>query len=537
VNDSASTQTGRIARSAGTVSIAVFCSRILGLIREQVFASFFGAGYAIDAYVVAFRIPNLLRDLFAEGALSSAFVTVFSDYDNRLGSARTWRLANNVFIALGLIVGGITLVGIFFSPYLVGLVAPDFGLVPGKLELTTLMTNIMFPFLPLISTAAVIMGILNTKGKFFVPAMASSFFNLGSILSGVGLALLGPYFGYPPIVGMAWGTLIGGLLQLAIQTPLLFRVGYRPQFCLELRDEGLLRILRLMAPAIIGLSATQLTIFINTFFASSCVQGSVSWLNYAFRLLQFPIGIFGVALSIATLPVLSRYASNKDLEGLKSAYLSSLNMANLITIPASLGLALLAQPIISLIFEHGRFTAFDTQQTAAALACYSLGLFAYSGIKIVVPVFYALNQTRYPVIGSFITVAINFLIVSQTLEGWQHRAIALSTSLSIIFNFFFLGIMLYRQLQGYSLASLGRTLAKILLASAAMSLLIYGMYPWLASWCGKGIMGQALSLFGTIGLAVLLYGGLIYWCRIPEFQELVRLVSARINRPASEGSN
>jgi putative peptidoglycan lipid II flippase len=275
------TQTGKIARAAGTVSLAVFASRILGLVREQVFAGLFGAGFAFDAYVVAFRIPNLLRDLFAEGALSSAFVTVFTDYDQRLGPEQTWRLANNVIFCFTLLLSLLVLGGMIFSPNIVGFMAPDFGAVPGKLALTTLMTRIMFPFLVLVSLAALAMGVLNTKGKFFVPSLSSSFFNLGSVIAGVGLSLVAPRFGVEPIVGMAWGALIGGLLQLAVQLPLLWRVGFRLWWVLDFKDPGLRRIVRLMLPAVVGLSATQINIFINTFYASSCAQGSISWLNYA----------------------------------------------------------------------------------------------------------------------------------------------------------------------------------------------------------------------------------------------------------------
>ncbi|MDD3579749.1 MAG: murein biosynthesis integral membrane protein MurJ [Desulfobacca sp.] len=522
-----STQTGTIARSAGTVGLAVFCSRILGLVREQVFAGLFGAGYAIDAFVVAFRIPNLLRDLFAEGALSSAFVTVFTDYDQRRGAAATWRLANNTLIILGLVVALIAALGIIYALPLVELLAPDFGKVPGKLGLTSLMTQIMFPFLPLISLAALVMGILNSKGRFFIPALASSFFNLGSIVIGVALTLVAPWFGYPAIVGMAVGTLVGGLLQLFGQLPVLFRVGYRPQLCFDLGDEGLHRIFRLMAPAVIGLSATQINIFINTFFASSCAEGSVSWLNYAFRLMQFPIGIFGVALSIATLPVVSRYASQQDLAGLKSAFSSALSMAMIISVPAAVGLVALARPVIALIFEHGRFSAYDTQQTAAALALYALGLFAYAGVKIVVPVFYALDDTRFPVIGSFITVAANLIIITFTLEAFQHRAIALSTSLSVFVNFIFLGAVLYRKLKGYPVGYLCRTLVKVTLASLVMGLVVGQLHPWLAALVGQGLGGQMISLLATILIGAGLYFLLVHMLKIPEVQELRRQVARR----------
>ncbi|MCP4713547.1 MAG: murein biosynthesis integral membrane protein MurJ, partial [Deltaproteobacteria bacterium] len=302
-------QTKNIARSAGTVGIAVFVSRILGLIREQVFAALFGAGYAYDAFVVAYRIPNLLRDLFAEGALSSAFVAVFTDYKTKKGPQATWSLANNVITTMILIVGAIVLVGAFFSTELVTVITDrDFSQVPGKLQLTATMTSIMFPFLLFVSLAAVCMGILNTMGKFFIPAIASSFFNLGSIIFGVAFSFVAPKLGMQPIVGMALGVIIGGLLQLLIQLPSLIKLGLRYRPCINLTDPGLRRIMTLMIPAIIGLAAPQITIFINTFFASSCAEGSLSWLQYAFRIMMFPIGFVGVSLSIATMPVISRHA-------------------------------------------------------------------------------------------------------------------------------------------------------------------------------------------------------------------------------------
>ena len=285
------------------------CSRLLGLVREQVFAGMFGAGYAYDAFVVAFRIPNLLRDLFGEGALSAAFVTVFSDYDTNRSREETLRLASNVLCFFGVALSLISLAGIYLAWPIVNLLAPDFSLIPGKTDLTVQLTRIMLPFLVFISLAAVVMGMLNTRGRFFIPSLASSFFNLGSIIGGVSLALILPEYGQPAIVGMAVGTLIGGILQLSMQLPALRRTGFRFTPQLNVKDPGLHRILRLMVPATIGLSAVQINIFINTNFAASCAEGSVSWLNYAFRLVQLPIGIFGVALSIAMMPLLASPAA------------------------------------------------------------------------------------------------------------------------------------------------------------------------------------------------------------------------------------
>jgi putative peptidoglycan lipid II flippase len=516
------------------MSVAVLMSRILGLVREQVLAGFFGAGLAMDAFVVAFRIPNLLRDLFAEGALSAAFVTVFTHYDQRLGPERTWRLANNVIVCLALLVGGISLLGMFFSPQLVQLMAPDFGLVPGKLELTATMTRIMFPFLLLISLAAVAMGILNTKEKFFVPALASSFFNLGSIVVGVGLALLLPRFGVPAIVGMAWGTLVGGLMQLLVQTPQLRRVGFRPQGIFDWQDEGLRQIFRLMLPAVVGLSASQINVFINTFYASSCGQGSVSWLNYAYRLVHLPQGLFGVALSVATLPMVSRFAAHRDLPAMKEAFKSSLALAMLLTIPAAAGLIALAGPICAVIFQHGRFTALDTQQTAAALVLYSLGLFAFAGAKILVPVFYTLNDTRIPVLGSFLTVAANIVFINLTIAPLGHRAIALSTSLSMLVNLVFLGVALHRKVEGYAVGDLLATLGKVVGASTIMGLVVWGGYSLVIAWWGKGLIREIITLAGSIFLGMGLYLALLAPLKIPESQTLLTALKARWNRSKAE---
>lgn len=525
-----SSNTGTIARSAGTVSFAIMCSRVLGLVREQFFAAMFGAGFAYDSFVVAFRIPNLLRDLFGEGALSAAFVSVFSDYDTNRGEKQTWRLANTALAFFAVFLSLLTLLGIFCTGPILKILAPEFALIPGKMELTHKLTVIMFPFLVFISLSAVVMGILNTKGRFFVPAMASSFFNLGSIIGGVSLAFLAPRFGQPPIAGMAVGTLIGGFLQLAMQLPTLFRSGFNLRPRLDLSDPGLKRILLLMVPAIIGLSATQFNIFINTNFASSCAEGSVSWLNYSFRLVQLPIGLFGVAISIASLPLLARHASLKDIEGLRHTYTSSILMAFCLTIPATVGLILLAEPIIRLIFEHGAFTVLDTQRTAEALKLYAVGLFAYAAVKIIVPIFYALNDTRYPVIGSFMSVAINVTIILFTIEHFQHRAIALSTSCTMAANFLFLSIVLYRKLDGYSINYIIQGLGKIILASSMMGVFIIGLQSALHNMTGEGLAGDITSLVILIGGGALVYGMLLYGLKLQELVAILTKIREKYRR-------
>lgn len=520
-------QNTAIAKSAGTVGIAVMCSRVLGLVREQIFAAMFGAGFAYDSFVVAFRIPNLLRDLFGEGALSAAFVTIFSRYDTNKTQEETWRLASNVLVFFAILLSLLTLLGIFMAGPLVSLLAPDFSKIAGKAELTATLTMVMMPFLVFISLAAVVMGMLNTKGRFFVPAMASSFFNLGSIVGGVSMAWLLPRYGYPAIVGMAIGTLVGGILQLGVQLPALFKTGFRFFPHLDLKDPGLHSILRLMIPATIGLSATQINIFVNTSFAASCAEGSVSWLNYAFRLVQLPIGIFGVAFSIAVMPVMARHAAKKDVPAMRETLVSSLTMVFCLTIPATAGLVLLAEPIIRLIFERGAFTAFDTVATAQTLTLYTIGLFAYSANKILVPVFYALDDTRYPVMASFLAVLANIVIINLTITIFQHKAIALSTSCTMFLNFLFLSAVLYRKMDGYPLRALFRGVSKILIATSCMSLLLFFARMMLSAFLVGNLAQQLLAVLLLISLAAGLYTVVLHWLKLPELTEIVDKVRAK----------
>jgi len=522
-------QTEGIAKSAGSVSVAVMASRLLGLVREQAFAYLFGAGFAFDAFVVAFRIPNLLRDLFGEGALSAAFVAVFSDYDENRGERESFRLASNVLTFFAVILSVLVLLGILFSDQLVRfLVEADFESIPGKLELTRLLTVIMFPFLVLVSLASVVMGILNTKGVFFLPALSSSFFNLGSLVVGVGLSLIMPRFGQPAIVGMAVGTLAGGVLQLAGQLPKLFRLGYRYVPVFDPADPGLRRVLRLMVPAVVGLAPLQINVLINTYFASSLAEGSLSWLNYAFRIFWLPVGLFGVALSVAIMPVVSRQAARGEMRQLTETLVSSLTMAFALTIPASIGLMLLGEPVVRLIFEHGRFDPMTTVRTADALRFYSLGLAAYAAVKIMVPVFYALDAPRYPVMGSFLTMAVNLVIILIAIDHLEFRALALSISGAMAVNCLFLGALLYRKSGGFAVGRLARGVGKVALAT-----LVMGTLTWILRLQVLDRIPRLLwlELFGTVGVIVasaLAYAVVLHWLRLPELRELWSVLAARL---------
>ncbi len=520
-----------MARSAGIVGIAVIASRLLGLVREQVFAAMFGAGPAYDAFVVAYRIPNLLRDLFAEGALSAAFVTVFTDFKTRLGREITWRLACNVITAVALIVGTICLAGMFFSRDIVMLLtAKNFQMIPGQVDLTTLMTVIMFPFLLLVALSAVEMGILNTMGKFFVPTMASSYFNLGSIVAGVALTLAAPYFGYRPIVGMAWGVMVGGMLQVIVQIPSLRREGFHYRPLLDFSDPGLRRILLLMLPAVIGFAAPQFNNFINTWFASSCETGSLSWLQYAYRVLWFPIGIVGSSLSIAAMPVMSRHASTGDIGALRQTYTSATVMSFILSIPATCGLIFLARPITRVLFERGQFGPLDTEKTALALSLYALSICAFSALKIAIPLFYALNKTRFPVIGAFLTVGLNMLIIFTTIGRLQYCAIALSFALFTTFNFLFLAAILYRTLQGYPIRYMLICIVKIVPIAIAMGALTWWLNARLLALFANIPLAGIWALLTAILCGTLFYAACISATGIREVNDIKRAIIARIKR-------
>ena len=486
-----------LARRASVVSIAVLASRVLGVVREQIFAVFFGAGRELDAFITAFRIPNLLRDLFAEGALSAAFVSTFTQYLERGGEAAAWRLASLVINTLLIVVGTITLIGIWIAPGVVLAIAPGFAAIPGKVGLTVGLTRIMFPFLPLVALAAVAMGILNTRNVFGVPASAAAFFNVGSIVGGLGAAywlapayvrgVLGavathhaaptdPALAARAITGMAIGTLIGGLLQFVVQVPSLGRVGFRYRPVLHPSDPGLRQVMRLMAPATIGAAAVQVNVFINNNFASYLGNGPVSWLNVAFRFMQLPIGLFGVALGTVTLPLVSRHVARGDRAALRRTLAESLELVGLLCLPAAAGLALFAVPVIGLIYEHGRFTPADTTAAAQALAAYTAGLAGYAGIKVLAPAFYALDDARTPMLVSLVSIGVNYVLNWTFVRrlGFGHVGLALSTSAVALGNFALLYVVLRRRV-GPLGSRLPVALARIALAAAVMAAVAGGL--------------------------------------------------------------
>jgi putative peptidoglycan lipid II flippase len=506
-----------VVRSARTVSVAVLGSRLLGLVREQVLAALFGASREFDAFVTAFRVPNLLRDLFAEGALSAAFVTTFSKTLATAGDKPAWRLANLVLNALLVVLSVVTLAGMMAAPWLVRLLAPGFAEVEGKLELTILLTRVMFPFLLLVAVAALAMGMLNAKGRFGLPASASMMFNLGSILGGVTLAWwLDPSFGPRAMTGMAVGTLIGGAAQLLIQLPGLFRAGYRYQPVLEFRDPAVRALAKLLGPAVLGVAAVQINVFVNNWFASFLGDGAVTWLNCAFRLMQFPIGVFGVAIATATLPVVTAQVARGELAGFRQTLARSIRLAFFLCVPAACGLAVLAGPIISVIYQHGRFDAAATQQTAWCLRALAVGLAGYAAIKVIAPTFYALGEARTPALVSLGSIVVNAALcyAFSVRLALGAPGLALSTSVVALTNFVVLLALMRRRLGRLEVAALLRSLARVAAASAVMSAAAYGTHLVLAA-------NRYVEVAGSIAVAVIVFGAACKLLRVQEFGELL----------------
>jgi putative peptidoglycan lipid II flippase len=527
------------AKAAGIVSIAVMSSRLLGLIREQVFAGLFGASVATDAFFAAFRAPNLLRDLFAEGALSTAFITTFSKKITLEGDQSAWRLANKMATLLVVFMSGITLLGIGAAPLLMDALAHGFKAIPGKFELTVMLARIMFPFILMVSLAALVMGMLNAKRVFGMPAMASTFFNLGSIIGGVVLAkIFDPHFGTKhfgtaSIVAFAVSTLIGGLLQLVVQFPALRNVGYRFRPDFMWRDEGVRQILVLMGPAVIAASAVQVNVMVNQNFASSLQNGSVSWLQYAFRLMQLPIGVFGVAIGTVTLPLVSRFASLKDLTSVRSTLARGIRLACLLTIPCAIGFWFFSEPIISLIFQRHSFGFTDMLQTSAALRFYATGLVAYSGIKVLAPAFYAIDRRNAPMVVSFISIITNYFL-NQLFTfhlGYGLRGLALSTGIVAMINFMTLYVLMSRHLGGLETRFLFITLGKLGICGAALALICLASQTWwLHDLAHMAFVPKLIAVTVTISFAAAVFFTTACFLKIDEVEDVMKLVQRKMRR-------
>ena len=524
----------RLAKSAGVIGIATLASRLLGVAREQALAWFFGASAnpQMDAYNVAFRIPNLLRDLFAEGAMTAAFVPAFTRALGGDDKRAAWRIGNLVMNALLLITGLLVVAGMFFAPEITRALTDErFTSREGAVPLTVTLTRIMLPFLSTLAVAAAMMGMLNSLRQFFIPSLSPAMFNIASIFSVFAIVPLMPMFGLQPIVGVAIGTVLGGIGQVALQWPALRRAGFRYQPIISFRDPTVREILRLMAPATLGLAAVQINVVVNTHLATGQEQGAVSWLQYAFRLMYLPIGIFGVSIATASLPDISRQAAAADLTAVRGTVSRGLRMMLMLNVPATVGLIVLAEPIVAMIYERGAFNSYDSASTAAALMFYAPGLIGYSAVKIASPTFYSMGNSRTPVIVSVLSVLANLGMNLVLVQVLGFRGLALGTAIAAGLNAVALLWLLRRRLGGLDGRVLAVAVLKISLASAVMGAAAYYSLAWLSVVLpGVGELERIVRLFGAIAIALLVLAASARLLRIEEFTIAASRVMGRLSR-------
>ncbi len=496
-------------RAAWVVSLATLLSRVLGLVREQLFAALLGASSLADAFVAAFRLPNLLRDLLAEGALGSALVPAFKLRLARQGAAAAHRLAAVVAGNIALVMGALVLLAMLCAPQLIDGIAGDYARIPGKLETTILLSRIMLPFLVLACLSAVAMSLQNAHDQFLAPALSPAVFNTVAITVGVSLYLSGART-RGVVIGWALGTVLGGVAQLSLQLPALWRRGWRPRVGLDLRlrDPAVRGVAVALLPAIVGVAAVQLNVFVNTMFASS-EPGAVSWLNYAFRFLQLPVGVFGVAIAtvstaryaeaaVADEPMRSRQMSQFVAEGLR--------MVILLCAPATVGLIVLDEAILRLLYQRGRFSAADTAASARALECYAAGMIAYAGVKVVAPAFYALGKIRAAVIASLLSVAANLALNVALADRFGFRALALGTAAAAVLNGAALYFAFTRVIAPLPHRALLLHVAKVAGACLVMALCVRQGHQWIDRRVGH--FHTADRLIETLTPVAL--GGLVY---------------------------
>jgi putative peptidoglycan lipid II flippase len=509
-------------RSAGVISAAVLVSRITGLLRESVLSWLFGASAIFDAYVLGYRIPNLARDLFAEGALASAFVPTFTRYLSTRSHEETRELSDVMGTLLIVVTGVICALGMIFSPVFVNLFASGFHAVPGKFELAVQLVRIMFPFLILIALAAQAQGILNALHQFGIPALSSALFNIGSVVFGLAI---GHWTGIGSVQGMACGVVFGGLAQLLFQLPGVWRAGFawRPRW--NLRHEGIRHILGLMGPAILAGASVQINVLVNTNFAAGLrdasghvMNGPVSWLSYAFRFQQLPLGLFGISIASATLPRISRSAALGNLVEFRDTLSHSLTMILLTTIPSSVGLAVLGESMIGIVYQHGHFLAADTHQTAIALACYAVGLAGFAALKLIAPAFYALGDSHTPMLVSIASIAVNAVTAFVTVRFLHlgHAGLALSLSMVSIFNALTLLFLIRPRIGGFGGLRMARSLVKILAAAAVMGVACLAIVHFSQS--------RTVTVLAGIPVGAAVFYAVASGLRVPELGELRKLV-------------
>jgi putative peptidoglycan lipid II flippase len=517
---------GTIARSAGIISLATFISRVLGYAKDMILARYFGATGVSDTFFVAFRIPNLLRELFAEGSMSSAFIPVLTEYQTNHGAEEAKRLVRITFTFIMICAGLFCVAGIIFAPELVTLIAPGFLRNAGKFSQTVLLTRIMFPFLLFISLAALVMGALNTRRIFFVPALAPAMLNVTIILAVLTLVPLLQQ----PILAVAIGVTLGGLVQWGFQLPLFFQKGYDLRTDYRFRHPGLKKMSILIAPATMGMAVAQVNIFVSTILASYLSQGSITYLYYSMRLIQFPVGIFGVAMGMAILPTLSEHAVRGEMDKLREDFSFALRLLFFITIPAMIGLIALREPVVNILFQRGMFDYGATVGTADALLFYATGIWAIVGVRIVTATFYSLNDTRTPVKVAVAAVVMNIIMSLLLMNPLKHSGLAFANAIASSVNFILLFYFLRRRLGRIDAKRILKSFIKICVASTIMGVLGWRVLHgelWMTS--GR-VAEKALYLSGTIAACVAIYLTISILLKGDEVNYLYDRIKDRLRR-------
>ncbi len=513
----------RILKSAGVIGVMTTISRFFGYARDAVLAIVLGAGNSMDAFTVAFRIANLLRRLVGEGAMTAVFVPVFTQYEKKNTQDKVWEFAGVFTTTLAFLLAGVVIFNIVLAPWLIKILAPGFHSVAGKWELTIFLNRLMAPYLLFIGMAALAMAILNTHHVFAIPAATPILLNCSIMLGALGLA---PWM-KEPAVGVAVGALIGGLLQWTFQLPALFRQGFQWKWQVSLAHPEIRKIGRLIVPGLFGIGITQFELVFGSLVASFLAEGSVSSLYYSDRVMELVLGIFAVSLATVILPILSKLAAEKKIEQMKDTVMSVLRTLSFITIPATVGLAVLAKPIIQVLFEHGRFTAADTQKTAFALVFFAVGLFFYSAVKVIVPAFYSLTDMKTPVRIAGLALLINIIFTLALVFPLQQGGIALAASLGAAFQ---LGALLWIFRKRYGtlgIRGLLKTLLKVCIAAALMGIFC-AWFVHATHFFARPFVQRAALLFIDIGLAAGIYLLTCLALGVREFHECIELVHSRL---------
>ncbi len=521
----------RVTKAAGAMSAATMVSRLLGFVRDMLFAFFFGATAAMDAFLVAFRIPNLLRELFAEGSMSAALVPVMTETEEREGPRETERLGRVVFTFILSAIGGITALGILFAPEIVTAIAPGFLERPETFRTTVLLTRVMFPFLLFVSLSAFAMGSLNTRGVFFLPALAPAVLNVVTIV----VVTLVARRVTPPVLSAAIGFSAGGCAQFLFQVPSFLKRGYslRPLFAFAHR--GLRTILRRMLPVVASMSTAQINIFVTNILASFLAAGSITYLFYAMRLIHLPIGVFGVAVSTAVLPSLTRLHVREDREGFVDTFSHALRLLFFLTIPAMAGLIVLREPIVATLFERGRWGPDGTAGTAEALLFYAAGIASMVGVRVLAATFYAVGETRTPVRVAVIGMASNIALSLLLIGPLRHGGLALANALAATVQALLLAYLLHRRLGPLRLRRTSAVIGRIILSAGAMAVPAF-FVSRLTLWRIGPSGLRAAVLFLTIALCVLVYGLAARALGIQELRRVLELLSGKFSRGGEDGA-